>query len=149
MKNSTLCVVVSVLFFVVCVGWLLLCLSLPFRTTSTLTGGPGTFPFLALSIMTAGFGYIVVKEYAKMRRGDDTQGMNPASCKRVLLFFAVIVAYVMLIEFMGYIPATVLLLLASLLLFGERDRRVLVVVPLLFPAALWLLFQRLLEVQLP
>ena len=149
MKNSTLSVVVSAFFFLFSAVWLFHCRTLDFSTSWTLIGGPGTFPFLVLLVMTVGFCIVAAKEYLKMRRGDDTQGTDPASCKRIAALLAATVAYVLFIEFTGYILATALLLLASLLLFGERDKRVLVAVSVLFPAALWFLFQQLLEVQLP
>ena len=149
MKNSTLSVVVPAFFTMFGAAWLFQAYSLPFSTLWTPIGGPGTFPFLVLSIMTVGFFLITVKEYRKMRRGNDTQRTDPADSKRVLALFAATVAYVLLLEFTGYILATALLLLASLLLFGERDKRVLIAVPVLFTVALWFLFQQLLEVQLP
>jgi hypothetical protein len=149
MKNSTLSVGVSVFFFLFVTAWLLHARSLPFSAPVTRFGGPATFPFLVLLIMVVGFGWVVASEYRKMRQGDDEQATDPASCKRVMALFAVAAAYVLIIDFAGYVPATMLLLLASLLLFGVRDKRVLVAVPVLFPAVLWFLFQRLLEVQLP
>ena len=149
MKNSTLSIVVSVLFFLFSAAWLFHARTLPFNAPVTRFGGPGTFPFLILLLMTAGFIWVAAKEYWKMRRGADEETTSLASCKRVMALFAVTAAYVLVIEFTGYVPATVLLLLASLLLFGVRDKRVLVAVPVLFPAALWFLFQQLLEVQLP
>lgn len=149
MKNSTLSFVVSVLFFFLSTAWVLHAYSLPFSAPVTTFGGPATFPFLVLSIMVVGFGWVAVSEYRKIRRGIDGQTMDRASIKRVMALFAVAAVYVLVIEFTGYIPATVALLLASLLLFGVRDKLLLVTIPVLFPVVLWFLFQRLLEVQLP
>ena len=150
MKNSTFRLGVSVFFFLLSVVWLIHCYSLPFTTPITLIGGPGTFPFLVLSGMTIGFCVLVVQEYRKMRRGDDTGETDPASCRRVLGLLAVGFAYVLLfIPYLGYLLATALLLLPALLIFGERDKRVLVAVPVLFPVALWLLFKHMLMVPLP
>lgn len=149
MKNSTLSVIVSVLFFLLAGVWLFHASSLPFSAPVTRFGGPATFPSLVLLILVAGFGWVAVGEYWKMRRGADDRATDRSSLNRVMALFAAAAIYVLVIEFTGYIPATVLLLLASLLLFGVRDKRVLVAIPALFPAMLWFLFQQLLEVQLP
>ncbi len=149
MKNSTLSIIVCVLFFLVSGAWLLHAVTLPFSSPVTRFGGPGTFPSLVLLIMVAGFGWMAVSEYRKMRRAADTPTTDRTSLKRVLALFAAAAVYVLIIEIVGYIPATIALLLASLLLFGVRDKRILITVPILFPVMLWFLFQRLLEVQLP
>lgn len=149
MKNSTLSVVVSVFFFLLGTMWLHHCYALDFSTQWTQIGGPGTFPFLVLCIMTAGFGVVAMREYKKMRRGDDTRKLDLVNSKRVLALVVAAFAYVLLLELTGYFLTTALLLLVSLFLFGERDKRILVAVPILFSAALWVLFLKFLEVQLP
>lgn len=149
MKKISLGFVVSGLFFLLSLAWLGYTRTMPFSSSVTSFGGPATFPFLVLSIMAVGAGIVTVAEFCKMRKGTGALFPDRATICRIGLLFLVSVVYVGVIESIGYIPATIFLVLASLMLFGVRDKRALVLVPVLFPAAIFLLFQKLLQVQLP
>lgn len=149
MKNITLGFVTSILLFMTSLAWLGYTWAMPFSSSVTSFGGPATFPFLILSVMTVGAGFVTVSEFFKMKKGGGVLFPDNTSILRIASLFIAAVAYVAVIEFAGYVPATALLILASLILFGVRDRRVLVLVSILFPTAIYLLFHLLLQVQLP
>lgn len=149
MKNLTLGFVVSALFFLISLAWLGYTNTMPFSSSVTNFGGPATFPFLVLSVMTVGSGVVTAGEYWKMKRGGGELFPDMTTILRVAALFAVSVAYVAIVEVTTYVPATVALILASLLLFGVRRKVVLCAVSLAFPLSVYLLFQILLGVQLP
>lgn len=150
MKRISLSFFVSAVFFLISLIWLKLAYMLPFKANVSSFGGPGTFPFIVLCIMVAGSFIVTAGELLKMlRNGDGKPLAQTRDYLRVAALLATAVAYVILIEFAGYLPSTILLLFAALLLFGERNKLVLAGVSILFPSAIYLLFKVILEVQLP
>ncbi len=149
MQRLSLGFLVSGAFFLISVAWLGYTNTMPFSSSVTSFGGPGTFPFIVLSIMAVGSAAVTVGEFLKMRRERSGSLASPGGFVRVASLLLVAVAYVTVIEFVSYIPATVFLILSALLLFGVRNTIVLASVSLVFPVTVYLLFQLLLQVQLP
>lgn len=60
--------------------------------------------------------------------------------KQLLLIAVVMIAYILLFEYLGYIPGTLLFLISAMYVFGERRKKYLLAVPLLATGAIYLLF---------
>ncbi len=149
-RTVSLSFLVSLAFFVVSVVWLRLTFALPFNSPVTTFGGPATFPALVLGVMASLSFIVTAAEFWKMLRETGLKdGMPKEDIIRIVGLLCVMAVYVLVIEAAGYIPATVGLVLASLLLFGQRNKVILASVSVLFPLVIFLLFQQALEVQLP
>ncbi len=150
MKRMTLGFIVAGSLFLISVIWLRMVYLLPFKSTISIFGGPGTYPFIVLCIMTGGSFIVTAGELLKILRGASE---GPQAKKndflRVGALFAASVGYVAVIEFAGYFLSTVLLLFFALLLFGERNKAVLAGASIAFPAMIYALFKMLLDIQLP
>ncbi len=68
---------------------------------------------------------------------------------RVLIVIALCVAYVLVMPFLGFLIASVIFTAAAQIIFGNRNIPVLILVSILFPAALYAAFRYGLSVLLP
>lgn len=62
--------------------------------------------------------------------------------KQLLLIAVVMVAYIFIFEYVGYIVGTVLFLVAAMYVFGERRKKYLATVPFIATATIYLLFTK-------
>ena len=62
--------------------------------------------------------------------------------KQLLLIAVVMIVYILLFEYLGYIPGTIAFLVAAMYVFGERRRKYLLGVPILATAIVYLLFTK-------
>jgi Tripartite tricarboxylate transporter TctB family len=113
--------------------------------------GPGYLPVL-LTICLIGLGLALTAVWlfgAKARHGDaPTLSLNPRQMGRALLVWLALVVSAVLIEPLGFLLAGEVLVLLVMMI--ERIRSIpLIVTLLLVPPAMYLLFDTLLEVQLP
>ncbi len=74
---------------------------------------------------------------------------NRATLARMGLFTITMTAYAAAFMTLGYIPSTLLVFVAGLLLFNERRISILIIFPLVMTGAIYLAFTRLLDVWLP
>ena len=114
--------------------------------------GPGYLPVL-LTICLIGLGLALTAVWlfgSKARHGDaPTLSLSPRHMGRALAVWLALVACALLIEPLGFLLAGEVLVLLVILLI-ERIRSIpLIITLLLLPPAMYLLFDTLLEVQLP
>jgi len=113
--------------------------------------GPGYLPVLLTSCLIAlGLALAAVWLFgAKARHGDaPTLSLEPRQMGRALLVWLALVVSAVLIEPLGFLVAGEVLVLLVMVI--ERIRSIpLIVTLLLVPPAMYLLFDTLLEVQLP
>ena len=113
--------------------------------------GPGYLPVLLTSCLIAlGLALTAVWLFgAKARQGDaPTLSLEPRQMGRALLVWLALVVSAVLIEPLGFLLAGEVLVLLVMVI--ERIRSILLIVTLLLvPPAMYLLFDTLLEVQLP
>lgn len=62
--------------------------------------------------------------------------------KRLLLIVIVMIMYILVFEYVGYIWGTLLFLLLSMYVFGERRRKYLAIVPVATTVVIYLLFTK-------
>lgn len=115
--------------------------------------GPRMFPYiLAAGLCIASVALII--EHGLLKRRDADQG--PASVKGedgvsgvALVALAMLAAYYMVFDYLGFLVATPLFLLAFLTYSNRRQWKVNLIVALLFPVAAYLLLDTLFGARLP
>ncbi|PRD42892.1 C4-dicarboxylate ABC transporter permease [Phyllobacterium phragmitis] len=80
---------------------------------------------------------------------DHGGGMKRRDLLRIALFAAMLVAYSAAFMPLGYLPATLIVFIAGMLLMGERSPLKFFVLPVLITGAVWFGFTRFLQVWLP
>ncbi|GHU08253.1 hypothetical protein FACS1894158_17390 [Betaproteobacteria bacterium] len=68
---------------------------------------------------------------------------------RISVYSVAILAYIILIDLLGYIASTVVFGLFSLIFMGNKNKRVLIVLPAVFAVLMYYVFDKFLYVQLP
>lgn len=90
-----------------------------------------------------------IRRYRAVLRGEDVvQPAVPAN-RDHLKFMALAVATVVLFHFFGAVPATLVALVASLLILRINGPLILIGVPLVTTAVLWLVFIRVFGIRMP
>lgn len=124
-----------------------------YLTTTDLSRQAVFFPHMMMVVMAALTAIVLLKEFFDRRRPDYAV-REPAAgwretltgARKPLSVFALALAYYGLIILAGYFAATVAFLLASLLVFGVRPLRA-VLLAVLFPGALYLVFVLLFQIR--
>ena len=76
-------------------------------------------------------------------------GLAPAAAGRVLITLGVLLLYALLLEPLGFVPASFVVAFGLSLFLGQRNVLLAIVVCLGVPVAIYLLFTRVLHVSLP
>lgn len=111
---------------------------------------PGTYPAIALWIVAALSALLVVRSVVLLRRTDDSP--TPIGLDNVatlLLVGAIVASAFAAMDFLGYIVGGIGLVAALMLYMGVRNPVLLIAVSAGAPAAVWLVFDILLERPLP
>ena len=126
-------------------------------------GNPRTFPILVSSIIILISSIHLMTEVVKARKaqkspvGTDESAEEGAESSsvlkkgwiRIVLLILVIVAYILLLDVITYLPASILTLAAVFLIFGNKNMKVVVPLTVLLPLFLFLVFRYVLKVPLP
>lgn len=132
-----------------CAAWMLLCAALallawdfkaPFEYDPV---GPRAYPLLLLALMAAGALWLLCKP-----TGESTPAINWPLARKVVLCIAVLLAYALLFEPLGFILSTALAGLSLGLLYNGRPR-LSVISGISMGLLLYGLFDYLLDVPLP
>lgn len=112
------------------------------------TPGPGDFPVIVAGVMV---GLVVIMLIGNLKNTDITPVINfkSADFRRVILVAAAVSAYVALLEVVGFLIATPVALLGTMLLVNREGILPKVIATGLTTAALYGIFQVLLKVPLP
>lgn len=93
---------------------------------------------------------VVIAGYlTRKNKGGEKAPLDPGAVKRIVIFMLIILAYIVLLYYIGYIPATLLFSVCALLYQGNRSKTVLIILPAALTASIYLLFSLLLFVSLP
>jgi putative tricarboxylic transport membrane protein len=112
--------------------------------------GPSFFPSI-LAILILGFSawLIVMGFLSKKEGGFERINFRDSGIWRAILSLAAAMVYAFLLKPIGFIPDTILFVLALMLLLGSRKPLELTLVPILSTAGVWFVFERLLTISLP
>ncbi len=113
--------------------------------------GPSTFPNVVLTVMCVCSAIVVVQEFLKLSRAENTEE-NALTWKdygRVIILMAGILVYILVMPTLGFIIPTMLLVALCMALFGEKNVLLLASVSIVAPLAVFFLFKKILAVPLP
>ena len=147
-------VIMPIALVIVSAVWLVLARQLPSSSSVTTFAGPSTFPTLILAIMLICSIAVSVQELraasqAAATGSEQPDRLAPIDIKRIIGFIVAVIAYVMLLGTVTFIPATIVLLLVLLLLFGLRKPLICIAVPVGFTLAIYAIFEFALHIDLP
>lgn len=155
-KYCSLNVFVSLGLIVFGAAWLKLTLSMQSAGVgdASIWGTGATMPKFMLIIFMALNIWVFISEVmaAGKRQGREPTEEVKGKSKGVFLvaaLMALIFVYTLILEHVGFVLSTSALLLAAMLLFGERNKIMVVAVPVGFTAALFVVFQYALKITLP
>ena len=69
--------------------------------------------------------------------------------KLIMVVTGILIGYILILKYMGFLLSSMLFMMMMLRLFGERRKGVLILLPAGFVAALYIIFQKLAMVPLP
>lgn len=153
-KYCSLGVFVSLFLTILGCAWLSLCYKMKGAgiADSSTWGTGATIPKFILYIFIVLNLWVFISEIiaAGKRRAADTK--DPAGKKSAVLVLAEIaslIIYSFVIDYVGFIISTIVLMIVTMLLLGERNKILLAAVPVGFTAFLFVIFQYALKIQLP
>lgn len=122
-------------------GWI------PLGRTPEHDPGPAFFPRL----VAIGIGFLAtVQLVAMIYRGDGIHHEVPTDrVKSVVLVAAALVAYVLAMQYLGFLLASFLFLVALLVYSGESNPRIIALIAIGFPFGLYFVFAGIFNVPLP
>jgi hypothetical protein len=109
--------------------------------------GPAFFPRLIVVLMSV-FAFVqLVKAFRKEE--SRSQAISPSTAKTVGIAAAIIIAYVLVMPYLGFLVGTIVFLLVSMVFSGVRDPRKLAPVSVGVSLVLFYIFGQFLRVPLP
>jgi putative tricarboxylic transport membrane protein len=112
--------------------------------------GPSFFPsILAILIIAFSASLIVMGFLSKKDGGFERIDFRKFNIWRAILCLAAAMLYAFLLKPFGFIPDTILFVLALMLVLGSRKPLELALAPLLSTAGVWFVFEKLLTISLP
>ena len=110
--------------------------------------GPGFFPFLTGIVMAVAAGIVLVRDWAKDANQTAARGISHG-LRNVLVVFASLVGYGVLLESLGFVLCTFIFVAILLRVIGSRSWVTMALGAGVAAAGSYAVFQRLLDVQLP
>lgn len=141
--------IVPALFIVIGIAWL--CASVNMPSTSTVPGsGPSSFPNVILAIMSAASIVVLINEIVTIFKSkEEPTKTDWMELVRVLILVVLLVVYSLVINKAGFIICSLVLVEASLLLFGQRKLLWLILLPILSTGLIYVVFRFGLSILLP
>ena len=142
--------------FMLAVGLLLLLLLIPFgidtpKKIRYAALSPTYYPqivALILSVIGAAIIFRNRKPF-RMKEAEELDVAHPNAQIRIITFLALLAAYALSLEFLGFVLSGALALATSLILAGERRAIFILVMSLLLPISLFLFFYKVAYVPVP
>lgn len=117
--------------------------------------GPYTFPMIISWIIIVSALINLYQSSQKFLRNDTSENAEISATERrqdalrIIGLLIITILYVTTLKIIGFIPATVVLIFVSMVLFGAKSKVLLATVSIGAPIILWVLFKVLIKVQLP
>lgn len=112
--------------------------------------GPGFFPAILSGLLVLFSGSLIAKALlSRVRASEDTPRITAEGRWRGALTLVATVAFVAVIESLGFIPTAITFLTFMMLVMGKRKPLAILVFPTLVTVGIWLVFEKLLHLSMP
>lgn len=139
--------IIGLIFISFSIFWLTMINGLP-EGTKLAAYGPKFFPkIITYGIIIVSIA-LIIQDFISENKTTKFE-YEVADVKKVLLLIALMVAYLFLMPIVGYVVTTIIALFLTLLLFGLKNKKSLILISILFPVLSNILFQTFLKVGLP
>ena len=142
--------------FMLAVGLLLLLLLIPFgidtpKKIRYAALSPTYYPQIVAIILSVIGAAIIFRNRKSFRvkEAEELDVAHPNAQIRIIIFLALLAAYALSLEFLGFVLSGALALATSLILAGERRVTFILVMSLLLPISLFLFFYKVAYVPVP
>lgn len=150
-------IITSAAFLLLGVIWLITSFTLPGSTGTNVFGNPRTFPQIIAVIIIIVAAIQLIGQICQSSKGQSKEGQADALSTslpkktyiNLIALITVTLIYILSVGYLTYLPATVLLLGASMWIFGVRKKGIIITIAVLCPATLLAVFRYLLVVPLP
>jgi hypothetical protein len=109
--------------------------------------GPGFWPRLILAAMMIITAIILVRALIEAKKSGHTA--PPRSNKAFMLMIGLLIAYILAIHVIGFLPASLLMLIGFIRLLGEKNKLVILGASFGLVAAIYLIFAKIMVSPLP
>lgn len=152
-KYCSLGAFVSLGLIILGAAWLRLCFTMKGAGIgdSSTWGTGATIPKFILYIFIALNIWVLISELIAAGKREATES-NPERKKSigiVLIEIASLIIYTFVIDYIGFIIGTIILMFITMLLLGEKNKILLAAIPIGFTAFLFVVFQYALKISLP
>lgn len=147
-KNSKADIVAAICLLLV--SFLVFWISKDFPSSKTGIG-VSTFPKLLAGLLII-FSIVIIIQAIKnssFSKKEPTFKEFKKGHKLIIAVIIILIIYIQMLEVLGFILSSFLLLITSMFIFGERRKIILLLVPLLFSVILYLVFSKMAMVFLP
>jgi len=147
-KNSKADIVAAICLLLV--SFLVFWISKDFPSSKTGIG-VSTFPKLLAGLLII-FSIVIIIQAIKnssFSKKEPTFKEFKKGHKLIIAVIIILIIYIQMLEVLGFILSSFLLLITLMFIFGERRKIILLVVPLLFSVILYLVFSKMAMVFLP
>lgn len=147
-KNSKADIVAAICLLLV--SFLVFWISKDFPSSKTGIG-VSTFPKLLAGLLII-FSIVIIIQAIKnssFSKKEPTFKEFKKGHKLIVAVIIILIIYIQMLEVLGFILSSFLLLITLMFVFGERRKRILLLVPLLFSVILYLVFSKMAMVFLP
>ena len=112
--------------------------------------GPGFFPGILAGGLILFSASLIVKAVRGKSKGKlEVRGWNDLGLRRGLITLGAAIAFVAVMEPLGFIPASIVFLTFMMGVMGKRKPLLIALVPTLITVAIWLVFEKLLHLSMP
>ncbi|MEK9582720.1 MAG: tripartite tricarboxylate transporter TctB family protein [Candidatus Puniceispirillum sp.] len=109
---------------------------------------PNYYPYIVAIVLSAIGGAIIVRS-RHFQPDDDSPQAHPNAARRICLFLLLLGLYAGALNLLGFVVASMLALVGSLLLAGERRATIIIPVAALLPVVLYLFFYKIANIPIP
>ena len=105
----------------------------------------GSFLMIAIILFQA----IFCKEVELEDEKENEKKLEKSATVRIILYCLAILAYIILIPYMGFLISTILFVVFSLIFQGNKNKLLLILLPILLSVVMYYIFKEFLMVKLP
>ena len=107
------------------------------------------YPLALIVIATVMTLFLLIKNLLRMKNGEEVETRAPEQTKIMIPYCLMIIAYIWLLNKIGYIIATIVFMIASLMFLKFKNKVLMIVISVIVTCILYYIFTNFLVVVLP